>query len=332
MGLPTLSPQAILASSLAKLRGTLYLSPSACNAMEEEDKMLIKLEEGECKGMVSVRSCDVSTPLQPAKRSRCRSTPHRQELAARVFEALLPEDRDTLGHVEMRHFASFIGFDGDVNVWVKEYVALSLHNDWSTKRGIGFEQFLNFVNNERGSGFCTDEELETIAVELTCLKQILTQEGIDRDRDTKDSQNEDCMTGVEEGSDSSRSQEEEPSDEDEASGNGADHGSEDEQEVDSDVTSQDESDSETDSLASSNEAPQLTNLLDVSPPVGTLVEVYYDDNTWSRGVVTDSNGTTARISWVSEGDQEELQEDTDLDFSEDCVRLASDQASERTLS
>jgi len=95
-------------------------------------------------------------PLPPLSRS---------QLAQKLFCALAG-DAPTLGSRRLLHFARSCGFAGSSKEWLQEYEALSYRYAWTAAKGIDSAEFSHFLHDEAGSGYCDDDELHELLIEI----------------------------------------------------------------------------------------------------------------------------------------------------------------------
>eukprot|EP00419_Tripos_fusus_P052424 CAMPEP_0172800762 /NCGR_PEP_ID=MMETSP1075-20121228/2782_1 /TAXON_ID=2916 /ORGANISM="Ceratium fusus, Strain PA161109" /LENGTH=463 /DNA_ID=CAMNT_0013638719 /DNA_START=58 /DNA_END=1449 /DNA_ORIENTATION=+ len=80
---------------------------------------------------------------------------------------LLDEDGDQhLSSKEMKKFAGLRGFEGSNDEWVAEYRELSGRYGWDRRGGPDVHQFVAFLSDKGGPGYCDDEELMTYCQNL----------------------------------------------------------------------------------------------------------------------------------------------------------------------
>mmetsp|Transcript_4486 Transcript_4486/g.12630 ORF Transcript_4486/g.12630 Transcript_4486/m.12630 type:complete len:168 (+) Transcript_4486:64-567(+) len=86
-------------------------------------------------------------------------------------------DRHKLGRLswkEMWPFAQACGFDGSETEWADEYQKTCQRYDWNAKIGPDHCDFKRLLDDERGVGHCTDDELKAV---LSTLRRKLDPEG-----------------------------------------------------------------------------------------------------------------------------------------------------------
>eukprot|EP00930_Biecheleria_cincta_P034641 TRINITY_DN23913_c0_g1_i1.p1 TRINITY_DN23913_c0_g1~~TRINITY_DN23913_c0_g1_i1.p1 ORF type:complete len:480 (-),score=107.23 TRINITY_DN23913_c0_g1_i1:103-1500(-) len=285
----------------------------------------------------------------------------RKVLISALFKALLAPQAVRLKHQDLRRFANFCGFEGDMKAWTKEYLELCSDYCWSASDGIDMKQFSSFVNDRRGNGFCSNAELCAFAAELgrgeahedeekeeekteeACESraaddkpvdpqdqghfsdEVSTADGESKAPESEADPNSDVDRGIDRLS-NSRHQ----SDADESS----DCCSDSESDCSDDCDSDSEYSYEEDSDIDEEEAQEVEeeDWLEHAPALGTLVEVCFEDDTYGRAIVIKSCGRKSTVAWVTDDNElEEPRDDSVLDFSSDCVRLRVDQAGAQEL-
>lgn len=72
---------------------------------------------------------------------------------------------------ELSWYSNLCGFCGGSASWYKEYQALCMRRGWTPKIGLCLTGFEDFVNDQNGPGYSTDEELLAMLVMTRTMKQ-----------------------------------------------------------------------------------------------------------------------------------------------------------------
>lgn len=135
--------------------------------------------------------------------------------------------------------------------------------------------------------------------------------GSEKKNDEESNEQEEQSKGSEEDNEEKKSDEEDEEDQGRKDSSFEDMGKEETDSEDSAVAVGKDAEEDSES-----EEVQIAGTLDEAPPVGTLVQILCDDDSWHLARVKESTGTKAMIVYSDNGEEEEL------DFDIDAVRLS----------
>lgn len=242
----------------------------------------------------------------------------RHNLAIAVFRALDRRGLGTLRPEDFQRFAQLLRLANshDTHSWAQVYVDLADEYGWDALHGATLMDFIMCIDNAKSSVYASDQALWTLLARLDrqdglsgscshtavalCLGQAPLELDLEQERCSAQL-DQNSRKNLVSGEDSDASGESAEDSEDNSS-NDSDDG---------EVREQFAQDSD----GSSSDGVPVHDTLDVAAPVGTQVEVFYDDDVWYPARVTSARGIKATVLY-NDGFTEEL------DMSKMWVRLA----------